>query len=74
MGGRGSRITPLALSAYWRATKGISSNLLDMGGNVYALWPFEEERLWNPPTKERDKAGIAWQKKTASQHRADTTL
>jgi superfamily II DNA or RNA helicase len=59
MGGRGSRITPSGLVGVAGVLQKEHFNLLDMGGNVYALGFWEEERLWNLTHKKNDKAGIA---------------
>lgn len=59
MCGRGSRITPSEFkekSGYLQKTH---FNLLDMGGNVYKLGFWEQERIWSLTHKTTDKEGIA---------------
>ncbi len=59
MGGRGSRITPSELVNVAGFLQKEHFNLLDMGGNVYSLGFWEQERAWSLTHKTNDKAGIA---------------
>jgi superfamily II DNA or RNA helicase len=59
MGGRGSRITPSELVGVSGYLQKEHFNLLDMGGNVYKLGFWEQERVWNLSHKTNDKAGVA---------------
>jgi superfamily II DNA or RNA helicase len=59
MGGRGSRITPKEKVNVSGWLQKEHFNLLDMGGNVYALGFWEQERTWSLTHKRNDKAGVA---------------
>lgn len=59
MGGRGSRITPKDLEGKAGYLQKTHFNLLDMGGNVYSLGFWEQERTWSLTHKRSDKQGIA---------------
>ena len=59
MGGRGSRITPSECAGVSGYLQKEHFNLLDMGGNVYKLGFWEQERIWNLTHKNNDKAGVA---------------
>lgn len=59
MCGRGSRITPSQLEGVQGWLQKTHFNLLDMGGNVYKLGFWEQERVWKLDHKKTDKLGIA---------------
>jgi len=59
MCGRGSRITPEELQGVLGWLQKTHFNLLDMGGNVYKLGFWEQERSWSLTHKRGDKLGIA---------------
>lgn len=59
MGGRGSRITPSEFQGKVGYLQKTHFNLLDMGGNVYSLGFWEQERTWSLTHKRGEKLGIA---------------
>jgi len=59
MAGRGSRITPFELQGLLGFLQKTHFNLLDMGGNVYKLGFWEQERTWSLTHKRSEKEGIA---------------
>jgi superfamily II DNA or RNA helicase len=59
MCGRGSRITPSQLQNVSGFLQKTHFNLLDMGGNVYKLGFWEQERTWSLTHKRGEKEGIA---------------
>lgn len=59
MCGRGSRITPEKYQGVIGWLQKTHYNLLDMGGNVYKLGFWEQERSWSLDHKIKDKLGIA---------------
>ena len=59
MGGRGSRITPEKIQGVVGFLQKTHFNLLDMGGNVYSLGFWEQERSWSLIHKKTSKLGIA---------------
>jgi superfamily II DNA or RNA helicase len=59
MCGRGGRITPSELIGVAGKLQKEHFNILDMGGNVYALGFWEQERTWKLSHKKSEKIGIA---------------
>jgi len=59
MGGRGSRITPEKLQGNPAFLQKTHFNLIDMGGNVYKLGFWEQERSWSLTHNKKDTVGIA---------------
>jgi len=59
MGGRGSRITPHELQGDKRYLQKEHFNLIDMGGNVFSLGFWEQEREFSLIHKTSDKVNVA---------------
>jgi len=59
MGGRGSRITPEEFKNKLGYLQKTHFNLLDMGGNVYKLGFWEQDRKWSLTHKIKSAEGIA---------------
>jgi superfamily II DNA or RNA helicase len=59
MCGRGGRITPAEFVGVIGKLQKEHFNILDMGGNVYALGFWEQERVWNLTHRRSEKLGIA---------------
>ncbi len=59
MAGRGSRITPQSLQGDPRYLQKEHFNLIDMGGNVFSLGFWEQEREFSLTHKVKDKESVA---------------